>query len=301
MPLLPPDVASLSFRADKHGAPPKDSHEMPTDAQLLSIFEALALAAGKVVMDAYVHGCEIGKKADASPVTAADREAELIILGGLRGFCPAIPVIAEEAVAAGDYPAAPGVEFLLVDPLDGTREFVARRPEFTVNIALVRNGVPVLGVVYAPASCVLYSGRPGTAQRAQVDGGDEIASRRQVKVRRCGPVPVVVASRSHGSAETDRFVTSLPQAEIVSIGSSLKFCMLAAGEADIYPRFSKTMQWDTAAGDAVLRAAGGMTVTLDGEPLTYQPREGSGAERFANPWFVAKGADGVLFPVSMPG
>lgn len=274
---------------------------MPTDAQFLSTFEALALAAGRVVMDAYIHGCEVGKKADASPVTAADREAELIILGGLRNFCPAVPVIAEEAVAAGDYPKTPGPEFLLVDPLDGTREFVDQRPEFTVNIALVRNGAPVLGVVYAPASRILYSGRPGKAQRSEIAGGAEIASSRPVKVRTCGLVPVVVASRSHSSAETDRFVTALPQAEIVSIGSSLKFCMLAAGEADIYPRFSKTMQWDTAAGDAVLRAAGGMTFTLDGEPLTYEPRGDSGADRFANPWFVAKGADGMHFPVSIPG
>ena len=274
---------------------------MPTDAQLLSTFEALALAAGKAVMDAYIHGCEVGKKADASPVTAADREAERIILGGLRGFCPGIPVIAEEAVAAGDYPAAPGDEFLLVDPLDGTREFVDRRPEFTVNIALVRNGAPVLGVVYEPASRLLYSGLPGTAQRADFAGEEEIASRRTVKVRSPGPIPVVVASRSHRSGETDRYVTALPQAEIVSIGSSLKFCMLAAGEADIYPRFSKTMQWDTAAGDAILRAAGGMTCTLDGAPLIYEPRDALGADRFANPWFVAKGADGVHFPVSIPG
>lgn len=277
---------------------------MPTDAQLLSTFEALALAAGRAIMDAYVHGCEVGKKADASPVTAADREAELIILGGLRGFCPSIPVIAEEAVAAGDYPAAPGDEFLLVDPLDGTREFVDRRPEFTVNIALVRDGVPVLGVVYAPASRILYSGCAGSAQRAEIAGSGEVGSRRSVAARACGPVPVVVASRSHRSDETERFVATLPQAEIVSIGSSLKFCMLAAGEADIYPRFSRTMQWDTAAGDAVLRAAGGMTCTLDGVPLVYKPRDALGVDRFANPWFIstgaAKGADGVRFPVSMP-
>jgi 3'(2'), 5'-bisphosphate nucleotidase len=272
---------------------------MPTDAQLLSRFETLALAAGHVVMEAYTHGCEIGEKADTSPVTAADREAERVILSGLREFCPAIPVIAEEAVAAGDYPANPGEEFLLVDPLDGTREFVARRAEFTINIALVRKGEPVLGVVYAPASRLLYSGMPGLAERAETTDGHEIASRRPVSVRRCGPVPAVVASRSHRSEETDRYIASLPQAEIVSIGSSLKFCMLAEGEADLYPRFGRTMQWDTAAGDAVLRAAGGLTCTLDGEALAYGPHERQGIDRFANPWFVAKGVDGPPIPVSI--
>jgi 3'(2'), 5'-bisphosphate nucleotidase len=273
---------------------------MPSDAQLLSTFEALALAAGRVVMDAFVHGCEIEKKADASPVTAADREAERIILAGRREFCPTIPVIAEEAVAAGDYPTDPGEEFLLVDPLDGTREFVDRRAEFTINIALIRKGAPVLGVVYAPASHVLYSGRPGLAEKAETSDGHEIVARRPIRARDGGPIPVVVASRSHRSEETDRYVATLPQAELVSIGSSLKVCMLAAGEADLYPRFSKTMQWDTAAGDAVLRAAGGVTCTLEGEPLSYGPRPGRGVERFANPWFVAKGADGPHFPIAIP-
>jgi 3'(2'), 5'-bisphosphate nucleotidase len=269
---------------------------MSTDARLISSFETLALAAGRLVMDIFVQGCEVGQKADDSPVTIADREAERIILEGLREICPGKPVIAEEAVAAGDYPTDPGREFLLVDPLDGTREFVERRAEFTVNIALVRDTIPVLGVVYAPASGVLYSGLPGRAQRIETTGGHEIVSRRPVKVRGPGPVPAVVASRSHRSEETDRYIAALHQAEIVSIGSSLKFCMLASGEADLYPRFSKTMQWDTAAGDAVLRAAGGMTSTLDGRPLAYMPRDGTGADRFANPWFVARGGD-----ASMPG
>lgn len=273
---------------------------MPTDAQLLSSFETLALAAGRVVMEAFVHGCEVGEKSDASPVTAADRDAERVILGGLRELCPAIPVIAEEAVAAGDYPSDPGEEFLLVDPLDGTREFVERRGEFTVNIALVRRSAPVLGVVYAPVSRVLYSGAPDLAQRATANEDHGIVARRPVRVRSCGPVPVVVASRSHRSAETDRYIAAFPQAELVSIGSSLKFCLLASGEADLYPRFGRTMQWDTAAGDAVLRAAGGMTRTLDGAPLRYGRHEGQGADRFANPWFVAAGSDGARFPVLIP-
>jgi len=292
MPLFASQGSSSIVPAVERGVALRTVVKMPTDDQLLSSFETLALAAGRLVMDIFVRGCEVGHKADESPVTLADREAEKIILQGLRETCPSIPVIAEEAVAAGDYPADPGDEFLLVDPLDGTREFIDRRAEFTVNIALVRNAVPVLGVVYAPASGVLFSGLQGRAERVETADGGAIVSRRLVRARRPGAVPVVVASRSHRSEETDRYITALHQAEIVSIGSSLKFCMLASGEADLYPRFSKTMQWDTAAGDAVLRAAGGMTSTVDGQPLAYLPRDGAGAERFANPWFIARGAEG---------
>src|SRR5690606_17483603 len=140
---------------------------------------------------------------------------------------PAIPIIAEEAAASGDIPLNPGPEFLLVDPLDGTREFVDGRREFTVNIALDRDSAPVRGVVYAPASGILYSGQPGSAQRLDVED-HEIVARRDISVRRSGPVPIIVTSRSHRTEETDIYLAALPQAEIVSIGSSLKFGMLAA-------------------------------------------------------------------------
>jgi 3'(2'), 5'-bisphosphate nucleotidase len=259
------------------------------DAQLLESFEVLALAAGPVVMQAFLQGCDVERKGDDSPVTIADRESERIIVEALRRICPGMPIVAEEAASAGDCPTDPGPEFLLVDPLDGTREFVEGRPEFTVNIALVRNGAPVIGVVYAPAARLLFSGRPGAASKAVVDDDFAIVSRQPVKVRARPMTPVVVASRSHRSTETDNYVATLGQVEFTSIGSSLKFGLLAGGEADIYPRFGRTMQWDTAAGDAVLRAAGGTTTTIEGEPLSYGPRRGESELPYENPSFIACG------------
>lgn len=268
------------------------------DEALLAAMEAIARAAGVAVLRAYNEGCEINAKADASPVTAADLEAERIILDGLRAAAPAIPVIAEEEVAAGRDVSPDGPEVFLVDPLDGTREFVGRNGEFTVNIALVRGGVPVLGVVLAPVLGRLFAGRPGHADRVDLDGAMTETSRRRITVRACGPIPTIVASRSHGSPDTERYVSQVKQAELVFVGSSLKFCMIAAGEADIYPRFGRTMQWDTAAGDAVLRAAGGAVRRLDGTDLTYDPPV-AGADRYSNPDFIATGA-GVELPVLSP-
>ncbi len=267
---------------------------MTGDEKLLADFEAIALRAGKVVLKAFRDGCAVSAKADNSPVTAADRDAEAVILAGLFDACPGIPIVAEEEVSEGRVVAKPGREFILVDPLDGTREFVSGSGDFTVNIALVRDGAPVLGVVLAPVSGTLFSGRPGHAERVELTDDVEPTGRRRIFVRRCGPVPTIVASRSHGSPATDLYVTQIKQAELVHVGSSLKFCMLAAGEADIYPRFGRTMQWDTAAGDAVLRAAGGMTQTLDGAPLRYGPGA-EGPECYANPNFIAVG-EGVTLP-----
>lgn len=260
------------------------------DVDLLGELEVLALSVGALVMRAFTEGCEVMKKGDDSPVTAADRDAERLILDGLRNLCPATPIVAEESVAAGSFPLDPGREFFLVDPLDGTREFVGGRAEFTVNIGLVRDGAPVLGVVYAPASSVLYSGRSGRAERATVGEGFRIVSRQAIAVRQRTAHVVVLASRSHRSLETDQYIATLGQAEIVTVGSSLKFGLLAAGEADLYPRYGRTMQWDTAAGDAVLRAAGGMTETLDGKPLAYGPRGGAPLLLYENPDFIARGA-----------
>jgi 3'(2'), 5'-bisphosphate nucleotidase len=266
----------------------------PGDDKLLAAMEEIAREAGAAVLRAFREGCAIFEKSDASPVTEADIEAERIILGGVRRAAPGIPVLAEEELAAGRDVADLGDAFFLVDPLDGTREFVSGRGEFTVNVALVRAGVPVLGVVLAPVSATLFSGRPGLAEKAELTAAMEVASRRQIAVRQCGPLPTIVASRSHGTPETDRYLAQVRQAEIVHVGSSLKFCMIAAGEADIYPRFGRTMQWDTAAGDAVLRAAGGAVRTLDGADLTYGPR-GIGPDRYSNPNFIAVGA-GVELP-----
>lgn len=258
------------------------------DDAILAVLERLALEAGRVIGALFRAGCAVERKADASPVTEADHAAERIILAGLREAFPDIACVAEEEIAAGGMPISLPPVFFLVDPLDGTREFIGGKTDFTVNIALVRQEQPELGVVFAPLRGCLYAGRPGRAERAEVDGATAaVVSRRQIAARQATLPMTVVASRSHGNAETETFIRALAAAEIVSIGSSLKFCLIAEGEADIYPRFSRTMEWDTAAGDAVLRAAGGSTRTLDGAPLAYGKCRA--ADPFANPSFVARG------------
>jgi 3'(2'), 5'-bisphosphate nucleotidase len=255
------------------------------ESRLLAAFERLALQAGCVVMDVF-NGCiAVDQKADCSPVTEADRASEKLILASLRAEFPGIPCVAEEEAAAGLLPDIIGDSFFLVDPLDGTREFVQRNLDFTVNIALVRNGEPVAGMVYAPASGKLYLGANGRAEAAEVDAEGRIVSRRPIHAREGHDPLTVVASRSHMDDETLAYMRRFEAAEIVSVGSSVKFCILAAGEADLYPRFGRTMEWDTAAGDAVLRAAGGRTVTQDGRPLRY----GKAENGFANPPFIASG------------
>lgn len=259
------------------------------DELMLAVFERLALAAGREVMRVYRDGCAVDRKSDSSPVTEADRESETIILAGLRSAFPDIPCVAEEEVAAGILPPDLDGAFFLIDPLDGTKEFVNRRTDFTVNIALVRHGVPEIGVVFAPCTGRFFSGRPGRAESLEIDGDYQIVGRRVVAAR-TGVAPLtIVASRSHNTPETDAYIRDLGVAELVSVGSSLKFCLVAAAEADVYPRFGRTMEWDTAAGDAVLRAAGGMTRTLDGQPLAYGKRKQSDDEDFANPHFIASG------------
>jgi len=255
---------------------------------MLYVFERLALAAGREVMRVFHAGCAVDRKSDSSPVTEADRESEKIILAGLRTAFPDIPCVAEEEASAGIVPPDLDGAFFLIDPLDGTKEFVNRRTDFTVNIALVRHGVPEVGVVFAPCSGRFFSGRPGRAEAVEVNDY-QITGRRQISARTAALPLAVVASRSHNTPETEAYIRDLGAAEIVSVGSSLKFCLLASAEADVYPRFGRTMEWDTAAGDAVLRAAGGMTRTLDGQPLTYGKRGQSDDEDFANPHFIARG------------
>lgn len=261
-----------------------------SDTEIAALFERLALEAGRAIMAVYATDFTAAAKADASPVTEADEKAERIILAGLRSELAGITCVAEEEVAAGSMPVVGTEPFILVDPLDGTKEFIGRKGDFTVNIALVRNGVPEIGVVYAPAKGWLYLGRPGAASFASVDADFRTGGHKPIHVGRdAGPVRVV-ASRSHRTPETDAFIARYPGAETRPIGSSLKFCLLASGEADLYPRFGRTMEWDTAAGDAVLRAAGGRTVTLDGAPLLYGKQNQAGDSDFANPWFIAEGA-----------
>ena len=245
--------------------------------------------AGKVVMHHYDAGTEARKKSDHSPVTDADEEAEQLILARLRDAAPGVPVVAEEEVAAGRLPQV-GTHFFLVDPLDGTKEFISRNGEFTVNIAEIENGVAVRGVVYAPAKQRLFFGEHGNGAweiATTVADAPDVKAARAIAVRKAPPDGLIaVASRSHRDKKTDEYLAHYPVKDFITAGSSLKFCLVAAGEADIYPRHGTTMEWDTAAGHAVLSAAGGTVTNLDGSPFLY----GRVGERFTNPHFVARGA-----------
>jgi 3'(2'), 5'-bisphosphate nucleotidase len=258
---------------------------------MLDDLVAIAVKAGAAIMPIYerLDASDVATKSDGSPVTAADEAAEAVILAELARVAPGIPVVAEESVAAGKCPAA-SARFFLVDPLDGTKEFISRNGEFTVNIALIEDGRPVLGVVYAPAIGEIYAGGEGQgAKAARVENGT-VGEWRPISVRSCtGKGISVLASRSHLTDETKAFIEKHPVGDFVSAGSSLKFCKLAAGEADLYPRLGRTMEWDTAAGDAILRAADGAVLTMDGKPLQYGKRNQTDDVDFANPWFAATG------------
>jgi len=235
-------------------------------------------AAGEVVMRHYEAGCDARVKADRSPVTDADEEAEKLILAELNAAFPGVPVVAEEQAAAGHISKV-GSRFFLVDPVDGTKEFVKRGGEFTVNIGEIVDGQPVSGVVLAPAIGRLFVGAVG-------EGAFELAGNaiRDIACRKPEADGLVaVSSRSHPDAKTDELLKSLPIKGHTNAGSSLKFCLVAAGEADIYPRAGTTMEWDTAAGHAVLRAAGGTVTNWDGSPFVY------GKPDFRNGPFIAKG------------
>lgn len=256
---------------------------------MLRTFERAALEAGKAIIEVFCNGCPVEMKADASPVTIADQEAERIILAHLQRDFPQIPIIAEESVAAGKVPDIEGKSFFLVDPLDGTREFLDRRQEFTVNIAYVENGVPIAGIVYAPALGLAFSGEHGSAEKLVIDEDFMIVERKSITVREQPTESLALASFRHDSPETGLFLARHAISKCTNIGSSLKFCLLAEGKADVYPRFTRTMEWDTAAGDAVLRAAGGSTVTMDGQPLLYGKIGAAADFDFANPHFVSWG------------
>jgi 3'(2'), 5'-bisphosphate nucleotidase len=254
----------------------------------------LALAAGKEILRIYSSpSVDVATKADSSPVTEADACAEAVILAGLRDAFPDIPVVAEEEVAAGRVPDTSGC-FFLVDPLDGTKEFISRNGEFTVNIALIDDGVPVAGIVYAPALGDIYIGsREDGAAHARVSEG-ACSDWSPIRCRAAPPILTAVGSRSHGTEETARFLERYNVGSFVSSGSSLKFCLVASGDADIYPRLGRTMEWDTAAGDAVLRAAGGLVTDLEGRPLTYNKRNQAHDTDFANDFFVAYGDQALI-------
>jgi 3'(2'), 5'-bisphosphate nucleotidase len=221
-------------------------------------------------MDVYETGGGHLEKSDGSPVTLADVRAETIICDNLARTVSPPPVVAEEAAAKGD-PCAVAERFLLVDPLDGTREFIARNGEFTINIALIERGRPVAGAVYAPAlERVWFGGERAFVCDVPVGGRLPASSEwRRIRIRPAPPALIALASRSHCDPQTEAFLETLPIGERRSRGSSLKFCMIGEGLADVYPRFGPTMEWDTAAGDAVLRAAGGVVLDQSGAPLGY--------------------------------
>lgn len=261
---------------------------MTSGENILSVFEDAALAAGRVIMDIYRAAPEIRWKGDASPVTEADEAAEKIILEALAMALPEIPIIAEEEVAAGRIPEIDGRHFILVDPLDGTREFIGGHDDFTVNIALIEDGKPIAGIVYAPALGVAYSGALGRAEKLEIGPDFHETGRQEIRIRTGSEGSCALISRSHNCRETDDYINATAILERRAVGSSLKFCLVAEGNADIYPRFSPTMEWDTAAGDAVLRAAGGLVTTRDGHPLTYG-KHIAGLRPFENPAFIAWG------------
>ncbi|WP_421725499.1 3'(2'),5'-bisphosphate nucleotidase CysQ [Bauldia sp.] len=264
--------------------------DIPAETDLVEALIPAALAAGRAILDVRARTIDVEHKADSSPVTEADRAAEAIILARLGEVAPDVPVVAEEAVEAGNLPGV-GDVFFLVDPLDGTKEFIRGGSDFTVNIALIRDGEPVMGIVHTPAVGTIHVGTPEGAWAGRVEG-DAVVDRQPIRVRRCGGDAKVdvVASKSHRTPETDAYIERYPVGDLVSAGSSMKFCLVAEGRADLYPRMGTTMQWDTAAGDAVLRAAGGKVVTLDGAPFPYGPNGSEGVAAFRNEWFVAAGA-----------
>jgi 3'(2'), 5'-bisphosphate nucleotidase len=256
-----------------------------TDASVLADADSLialaveaAIAAAAVILDVYARPIHVVSKSDGSPVTEADAAAEKIIISHLAAT--GIPLLGEESVAAGIIPQL-GERYFVVDPLDGTKEFIKRNGEFTVNIGLVENGRPTMGVVLAPVTGEIFVGDATGAWTGRVVAG-VVTEKRPISV---GWLPRlrIVASRSHGHEALEKLCATFDVESDVSVGSSLKFCLLARGDAQLYPRFTPTCEWDTAAGQAVLEAAGGAVVTLDGAPMRYGKHELG----FLNPYFVA--------------
>ena len=249
------------------------------------------LEAGRIEMRYYESDLEVERKADKSPVTEADREAEAVLLAALNHLMPEVPIIAEEQVAAGNVPAIKDT-FFLVDPLDGTREFIKKRGEFTINIGLISGGKPNFGLIYAPVLRRLFvTTDTQTALEFELAPNSSFTSlsalcARKLTVRRPKDGNLIAfASRSHRTEDTDSFLDRQGVTETRKVGSSLKFCLIASGEADLYPRLGPTSEWDTAAGHAILATAGGNVARLDGTALRY----GKVEQKFLNPEFVAWG------------
>ena len=255
------------------------------DRTLMDALTASVVRASAAILAIAPGALATRHKTDASPVTAADEASQAVLLTDLAELLPALPVVSEEAVS--DRTAPPGTDFILVDPLDGTREFVEGRPEYTVNVALVRDRTPVVGFVAAPALGLLWRGVVGHGAERLRFAPDRTAAVEATAIRaRAAPERLVIAlSRSHLDPDTAAVAEQLPIAERLVCGSSLKFCRIAEGSADVYPRLSPTSEWDVAAGHAVLAAAGGTVTRPDGSALTY----GTGRNNFLIPGFLAWG------------
>ncbi len=259
---------------------------LPDPFALAELFRTLALEGGRAILR--LRGCLARDKADGSPVTEADLAANAVLEEGLKAAWPQIPVVTEER-EADHASGAPAEAFFLLDPLDGTKDYARGGEDFTVNVALIVRGEPVAGVVYAPAHDRLYRSLPGGGAEAETPS---TGRRLPLQARRAPRSPLVaVASKSHDEPQTRAWLAARPDLKVERIGSSLKFCLLASGEADVYPRLSRIREWDIAAGDAVLRAAGGVTQDLAGAPLRY------GAPGFVAPEFVAFAPS---YPASRP-
>ena len=259
-------------------------------AKICEIFRSLALTSGEVILDIYKSSTfEVLLKSDDSPVTIADKKADEVISKGLKKYFPEVPIVTEEQVKSHDLSAS---VFFIVDPLDGTKEFIKRRGDFTVNIALVVNGEPIRGIVYAPArQRLFYTDENGEAvEEMAYFSVSKMGLVKKIKTAVSDNMALkVVASKSHRDKKTDEYISKYRCKELVSAGSSLKFCLIASGEADLYPRFGPTMEWDTAAGHAVLSAAGGSVVQAeDKQPLKY------GKPHYRNPFFIASSKNVIL-------
>ena len=251
--------------------------------KICEIFRSLALTSGEVIMDVYNSSSfEVLLKSDDSPVTIADKKADEVISKGLKKYFPEVPIVTEEQVKSHDLSAP---VFFIVDPLDGTKEFIKRKGDFTVNIALVANGEPIRGIVYAPArQRLFYTDENGEAvEEMAYFSLSKMGLVKKINTALSDNTALkVVASKSHRDEKTDEYISKYRCKELISAGSSLKFCLIASGEADLYPRFGPTMEWDTAAGHAILSAAGGSVLQAeDKQPLKY------GKPHYRNPSFIA--------------
>jgi 3'(2'),5'-bisphosphate nucleotidase len=285
-------VGASRGEAPDQGSDPGQAIDLDRIAE---IFAEIAIEAGVAVMAVYSVDSHARRKPDQSPVCDADEHAEAIILTRLAARVPGIPTLAEEAAAHGQKSISAST-FILVDPVDGTREFLSHNDEFTINIALIVDGAPKAGVVYAPALAQLWIGGRRASSCVVAPGAPLPPPEQRLPIHvRDAPAQglTALASRSHSDAETESFLARLPIRERRMAGSSLKFCAVAEGKADVYPRFGQTMEWDTAAGDAVLRAAGGIVLDGENRPLRYNKVE----DQFRNGPFVAWGDRARSIPV----